>query len=134
VVSGQQAALRIRRRDPALRFIANFAVILPRIAPGYVADPRASGGSLFRIYRDTRFSNDKTPYKTHIGMQFRHRFGGKDVHAPCFYFHLAPKDCFIAAGLWHPDPVALLKVRRAIAENPKAWKAAAADSSSTEKL
>jgi uncharacterized protein (TIGR02453 family) len=111
-------------RDPALRFIAHFAVVLPRIAPGYIADPRASGGSLFRIYRDTRFSNDKTPYKTHIGMQFRHRAGGRDAHAPCFYFHLAPRDCFIAAGLWHPDPIALAKVRRAIAENPKAWKTA----------
>lgn len=107
-------------REASLRFIAHFAVVLPRIAPGYVADHR----SLFRIYRDTRFSHDKTPYKTHIGMQFRHRSGCKDVHAPCFYFHIAPKDCFIAAGLWHPDPVALLKVRRAIAEKPKAWKAA----------
>ncbi|HSA59676.1 MAG TPA: DUF2461 domain-containing protein [bacterium] len=111
-------------RDPALRFIAHFAVVLPSVAPGFVADPRASGGSLFRIYRDTRFSKDKTPYKTHIGMQFRHRFAGRDAHAPCFYFHLEPKECFIAAGLWHPDPIALAKVRNAIAAAPKAWKKA----------
>ncbi len=111
-------------RNPALRFIAHFAIVLPRIAPGFIADPRASGGSLFRIYRDTRFSNDKTPYKTHIGMQFRHRFAGRDAHAPCFYFHLEPGDCFVAAGLWHPDSIALAKVRRFIAENPKAWKTA----------
>ena len=50
-------------RDPALRFIADFAPHLADISTRFRADPRANGGSLFRIYRDTRFSKDKTPYQ-----------------------------------------------------------------------
>ena len=82
-----------------------------------MADPRPSGGSLFRIYRDTRFSKDKSPYKTHAGMYFPVR-GGKDVHTPGFYLHLEPGACFAAAGLWHPDAAALAKVREAIVARP----------------
>jgi uncharacterized protein (TIGR02453 family) len=67
-----------------------------------VADDRPVGGSLFRIYRDVRFSKDKSPYKTHVGISFRHR-NGKDVHAPGYYLHLEPGQVFAAAGIWHPD-------------------------------
>ncbi len=88
-----------------------------------MADPRPSGGSLFRIYRDTRFSKDKSPYKTHAGMHFPVR-GGKDVHTPGFYLHLEPGGCFAAAGLWHPDSAALAKVRDAIVAHPAEWKKA----------
>ena len=69
-------------RQPALRFITDFAGPLYEITPYLVADPRPSRGSLFRIYRDTRFSHDKRPYKTHVAMRFSHR--GKDVHSPGF--------------------------------------------------
>ena len=70
-----------------------------------MADPRPNGGSLFRIYRDTRFSRDKTPYKTNAGAHFRHA-AGKDAHAPGFYLHLEPGDVLrrvrgVAAG--RPD-------------------------------
>jgi uncharacterized protein (TIGR02453 family) len=109
-------------RDPALRFIAHFAIVLPKVAPGYISDPRPSGGSLFRIYRDTRFSKDKTPYKTHIGIQFRHRFAGRDAHAPGFYFQIEPGDCCVAGGIWQPDTAALQKIRKFIVEHPKEWK------------
>ncbi len=107
--------------QPALRFISDFAEPLQEIAPYLNADARPSRGSLFRIYRDTRFSHDKRPYKTHLGMRFSHR--GKDVHSPGFYLHLEPGGSFAACGLWHPDPATLLKVRTAIVNRPDEWRA-----------
>jgi uncharacterized protein (TIGR02453 family) len=108
-------------RQPALRFIADFAAPLYKIAPHLVADPRPSRGSLFRIYRDTRFAADKRPYKTNIAMRFSHR--GKNVHSPGFYLHLEPGGCFAASGLWHPEPDTLFKVRNTIVARPKEWRA-----------
>ena len=108
-------------RQPALRFIGELAAPLHEIAPYLVADPRPSRGSLFRIYRDTRFSYDKRPYKTHLAMRFSHR--GKDVHSPGFYLHLEAGGCFAASGLWHPEPPTLLKVRNAIVSRPAEWRA-----------
>jgi uncharacterized protein (TIGR02453 family) len=108
-------------RDPALRFITDFAAPLYEITPHLVADPRPSRGSLFRIYRDTRFAADKRPYKTNIAMRFSHR--GKNVHSPGFYLHLESGGCFAASGLWHPEPDTLLKVRNAIVARPKEWRA-----------
>lgn len=108
-------------RLPALRFITDFAAPLSEISPYLVADPRSSRGSMFRIYRDTRFSADKRPYKTHVAMRFSHR--GKDVHSPGFYLHLEPGGSFAACGLWHPEPATLLKVRTAIVERHEEWRA-----------
>jgi uncharacterized protein (TIGR02453 family) len=108
-------------REPALQFIEAMAPALAKYAPQFRADARRMGGSLMRVYRDTRFANDKTPYKTNIGIQFRHA-SGKDVHAPGFYVHIAEdEDCFFAAGCWHPEAGALLKIRQAIAEKPEKW-------------
>jgi uncharacterized protein (TIGR02453 family) len=108
-------------RQPALRFVTDLAAPLYEITPHLFADPRPSRGSLFRIYRDTRFSYDKRPYKTHIAMRFSHR--GKDVHSPGFYLHIEPGGCFAASGLWHPEPSTLLKVRSAIVARPEEWRA-----------
>ena len=108
-------------RDPLLRFIQDFAPRLAKITKNLVADPRPVGGSLFRIHRDTRFSKDKSPYKTHAGMSFRHA-DGRDVHGPVFYLHLEPGGAFAAAGLWHPPAEALAQVRAAILANPARWK------------
>jgi len=80
-------------------------------------------GSLFRIYRDTRFSADKSPYKTHAGVHFRHR-AGKDAHAPGYYLHLEPGQVFFGAGVWHPDPPALARIREAILNYPQRWQEA----------
>ena len=66
-----------------------------------------------RVHRDIRFSKDKRPYKTNVGIQFRHE-AGKDVHAPGFYVHLEPGQCFLAAGLWHPESSALKAIRERI--------------------
>ena len=108
-------------RGPAVRFITDFAVPLAEISGSLVADPRSTRGSLFRIYRDTRFSHDKRPYKTHLAMRFSHR--GKDVHSPGFYLHIEQQGCFAACGLWHPEPPTLLKVRNAIVSRPEEWRA-----------
>ncbi|MCP3920005.1 MAG: DUF2461 domain-containing protein [bacterium] len=108
-------------RGPFLHFIADFGVRLERFAPHLVADPRPSGGSLFRIHRDTRFAKDKSPYKTHAGAQFRHA-AGKDVHAPGFYLHLGVDGVMAGAGIWHPDGPALKRIREAIVADPARWK------------
>src|SRR5688572_4758258 len=85
-------------QEPALQFIADFAPKLEKLSPHFVADPRPQGGSLFRIYRDTRFSKDKTPYKTHVAMRFNHE-AGPDVHAPGFYIHIEPGSSYAGVGL-----------------------------------
>ncbi len=108
-------------RDPLLDLIEDFGPRLAKISKNMVADPRPIGGSLFRIYRDTRFSKDKTPYKTHAGITFRHT-DGKDVHGPIFYLHLEPGRVFTAAGMWHPDADSLGKIRDAITAHPGRWK------------
>jgi uncharacterized protein (TIGR02453 family) len=110
-------------KEPALDFIAMFEPSLRKISTHLVADARPVGGSLFRIHRDVRFGTDKRPYKTHVGIHFRH--GGADgAHAPGLYLHLEPGDVFAAAGIWQPDGAALSEVRDAIAEKPAAWRRA----------
>ena len=105
---------------PLQGFIQAMAPALDMISPHIRADPRRNGGSLFRIYRDTRFSKDKTPYKTHAGVQFRHA-QAKDAHAPGFYFHVSSTELFLAAGVWHPASEPLAAIRQAIHEQPKQW-------------
>ncbi len=113
-------------REPLLQFISDFGLRLPEISPYYVADTRRSGGSLFRLNRDIRFSNDKSPYKTAAGIQFRHE-SGKDVHAPGFYLHLEPGSVYGGLGIWHPDTPTLNKIRDAIVENPDHWQQIVSD-------
>jgi len=110
-------------RDPLLEFIAAFAPSLAKIAPEMAADPRPVGGSLFRIYRDTRFSNDKTPYKTHAAMAFRNA-QGRDLPGPAFYLHLGSGSVFAGAGIWHPEAEALKQIRDAIVAKPARWRTA----------
>ena len=108
-------------REPARAFIRAMAPALAAVSPQFRADDRKAGGSLMRVHRDTRFSRDKTPYKTNVGIQFRHALG-RDVHAPGFYVHLEPGSAFIGAGVWHPDSGALFMIRSRIDEEPDAWR------------
>jgi uncharacterized protein (TIGR02453 family) len=109
--------------------IEEMDVRLARFAPEIMADPKRS---MFRIHRDIRFSNDKSPYKTNAGCWFHHRDGSSSVGQEAegggagFYFHLEPGGCFAAGGLWMPPRPALNKLRDAIAENPRAFRKAAA--------
>lgn len=113
-------------REPMLQFIADFGPHLERVSPHLVANPRPVGGSLFRIHRDTRFSRDRSPYKTWVACQFRHE-AGRNVHAPGFYLHLEPGRSYAGCGLWHPEPDTLRRVREAIVAAPGAWEAAICD-------
>jgi uncharacterized protein (TIGR02453 family) len=108
-------------RDPLLAFIAGFGPELARLGKHLVADASPNGGSLFRIYRDTRFAKDKSPYKTAAGIYFG-RAEGRDSPAPGFYLHVAPGDVFMGAGIWRPDPDVLKQVRDAIVAGPALWK------------
>ena len=102
VVCGQQASLRGARARAGARVRRGVRPRLERISPHFRADARPSGGSLFRIYRDTRFSKDKSPYKTNVGIHFRHE-RAKDAHAPGYYLHIGPGEVFAGGGIWHPD-------------------------------
>ena len=111
-------------QEPALEFITDFGRRLEKISPHFTADARVVGGSLFRIQRDTRFSKDKTPYKQNTGVQFRHE-AAKDAHAPGYYLHLEPGECFAGVGLWRPETKVAYAIREKIADDPAAWKKAA---------
>lgn len=113
-------------REPARAFVREMTPRLESISEHFVADDRKVGGSLMRVYRDTRFAKDKTPYKTNVGIQFRHS-AGKDVHAPGFYVHLSTEECFIGVGMWHPDKEPLAAIRERIAARPDEWRAILAD-------
>ena len=107
-------------REPALAFIRAMVSRLPEVSPHFVAVDKKVGGSRMRLHRDVRFSKDKSPYKTNVGIQFRHSTG-KDVHAPGLYLHLEPGECFVGVGLWHPEPEALQAIRHRIREEPESW-------------
>jgi uncharacterized protein (TIGR02453 family) len=106
--------------NPMGEFIVAMAPKLEKISPHYVADPKPHGGSMFRIYRDTRFSKDKTPYKTHAACQFRHR-AGKDAHAPGFYAHFELDRLFFGGGIWRPPSKHLTVIRDKICDSPTEW-------------
>lgn len=104
-----------------LRFIVDFGKQIKQINKHFVADPRRVGGSMFRIYRDTRFSKDKTPFKVSVAAQFPHQTHGRDKSVPGFYLHLEPGLCVGGGGIYHPDATTLKQIRSYIAETPKAW-------------
>jgi len=106
--------------DVALNFIQSMHDPLNAFAPHFTAIPKRMGGSLMRVYRDTRFSKNKTPYKTNIGIQFRHE-QAKDVHAPGFYLHIDPDEVFLAVGLWRPEATALAAIRDRISVKQAEW-------------
>ena len=120
---GHREDYEIQLRNPFQALITDLQPDLREISEHYRADPRGVGGSLFRIHRDTRFSNDKTPYKTWSGARFFHA-RSKEKPAPSFYLHIQPGECFIGAGIWHPEPEAQRQIRQFIFDNPGSWKAA----------
>ncbi len=106
---------------PMIAFIIDVeAPLHKKVSKHFVADPKTNGGSMFRIYRDTRFAKDKTPYKTNTGAQFRHA-AGKDVHAPGLYLHVEPGNGFMGSGIWGPSTKDLTRLRTAMVDDPKAF-------------
>lgn len=138
--------------EPSRLFVLQFRSYLREISAQFQAEPRVRGGSVFRIHTNRRFNPDRPPYKTHAGIQFRHRAGG-DVHAPGFYLHLEPErraaewendtqereegaqggeagslgGCFVGLGIWRPDRESLTAIREAIVEGPGSWTAVTRD-------
>ncbi len=112
--------------DIALQFIMSMQDPLAKIAPQFTAVPTRVGGSLMRVYRDTRFSKNKLPYKSNIGIQFRHE-QAKDVHSPGYYVHIDPDEVFLGVGMWRPDSEPLRGIRERIATKPQEWQQVVGD-------
>jgi uncharacterized protein (TIGR02453 family) len=112
--------------DVALRFIQSMQDPLAEFAPHFVAEATRVGGSLMRVYRDTRFSRNKLPYKTNIGIQFRHE-QARNVHSPGYYVHIDPDQVFVGAGMWRPESEPLRAIRDRIAAQPGEWRRAIGD-------
>ena len=113
-------------RNPLLNFIGDLGPHLRRISRNIVVDNSPSGGSMFRIYRDIRFSGNKTPYKTHAAARFP-LSRDRDVHSPGYYIHLEPGEAYSGGGIWRPEPPTLGQIRDYLASHPSKWKAALAD-------
>ena len=115
-------------KQPMRELIEEMDVRLTRFAPEIKR-------SMFRIYRDIRFSPDKSPYKTHASCWFYHRDGSRAVGREAegegagagFYFQIAPGDSFVGGGMWMPPRDALLKLREAIADDPTRFTRIATD-------
>jgi len=100
-------------RQPVLDIIERLADDMPAIAPEMVIDPKVN---LLRPFRDTRFSEDKTPLKTHVGATIPNRALGR-MNGAGFYFEVAPAWTWIGGGLWRPDTSQLHLVREHIVDN-----------------
>jgi uncharacterized protein (TIGR02453 family) len=107
-------------KAPMIQLVEAINAELLRFAPDHITDPKKA---VYRIYRDTRFSADKTPYKTHVAAIFPHHGLGKQSSAG-FYFHLTEKSVGIAAGSYMPGPDELRAVRAWLAENHAAFRKA----------
>jgi uncharacterized protein (TIGR02453 family) len=112
-------------REPMRVLIEDMFARFRDFAPEIGGDPKRS---MFRIHRDTRFSRDKSPYKTHAACWFHHRSASRSVGSEAnegsagFYFHLEPGgNSMVAAGVWMPPRPQLDKLRDAIAEKPAAF-------------
>ncbi len=111
-------------RDAGLRFVTTAGPLLAKVSPHVLADPRPVGGSLMRIHRDTRFSKDKSPYKSYMGIGFHHRDASDETGSPGYFLHVAPGECGVYAGVWHPPPAGLARIRNAIVNDPAGWRKA----------
>src|SRR2546429_4802988 len=117
-------------QQPMRHLIEEMDVRLARLAPEIIGDPKRS---LFRIYRDIRFSADKSPYKTHAACWFYHRDGSRAVGREAagggagFYFQIAPGDSFVGGGMWMAQREALRTLRDGIARDPERFAKTATD-------
>ncbi|MGA2266324.1 MAG: TIGR02453 family protein [Phycisphaerae bacterium] len=113
-------------REPTLAFIRAIAPKIEAVSPHIFVSDSKVGGSMMRPYRDTRFTGSKLPYKTNVGIHFRHE-RGLDAHAPGFWMHIEPGEFWLAVGLWKPDGSTLQKIRQCLVESPRPWLAARDD-------
>jgi len=110
-------------QDPSVRFIRDVGTRLKAISPYLTADARPFGGSMMRIYRDVRFSKDKSPYRTTVGIHFSHKGTmGKAEHLPGLFLHLESGESGAYSGVWQPDAPTLKRIRDRIVDEPNIWK------------
>jgi len=109
---------------PMLAFINDFATALRSISPAYIVDRRRIGGSMYRIYRDTRFSEDKRPFRTWVAARFEHEARRKVESVPGFYLRLGIDECFTGGGVYHIERPGLTRVRQRIVDLPHEWRRA----------
>ena len=106
-------------KAPMFDLVSRLNGAMARFAPDYLTEPSKA---VYRIYRDTRFSKDKTPYKTHIAASFRHRHLGGEGGGGGFYFAVSHKEVAVGGGMYMPSPETLLAVRRHLAEHHKEFR------------
>ncbi|MDR3297024.1 MAG: DUF2461 domain-containing protein [Prevotellaceae bacterium] len=109
-------------RDDYLAAKADVEQLAAQLAIGINEFDRSIGDlapddCMFRIYRDTRFANDKTPYKTNFGAVVQR--GGKKTAYACYYVHIEPNNCFLSGGIYMPAPPTLKAIRQSIADSYK---------------
>jgi len=108
--------------EPMLKFISALrGPIHDEISRHIVVEPKRMGGSMLRIYRDTRFSKDKTPFTPSARAIFWHDARAKDRAVPGFYLQLEPGHCMAGGGIPHPDPDSLKRIRDRIVKKPSEW-------------
>jgi uncharacterized protein (TIGR02453 family) len=113
----RKAIFEERLRQPMRELVEALNVAMRDFAPAYVTDPDKA---IYRIYRDTRFSPDKTPYKDHIAAIFPRR-GMPRHHGACYYFQVSHKEVGIGGGVYMPPPESLMAIRRHIEEHHEAF-------------
>ena len=111
-------------KHPMQSLIYGLQPYFAEFAPEFEVNPQRS---LFRIYRDIRFSPDKTPYKTHIAAHFVMSGKPKGTNGLGYYVHIEPGECYIGGGLYVPDSEQLKKIRRAIATRENEFRALVED-------
>ncbi len=104
-------------RAPMMAVVERLGREFRTFAPDLMADPQKS---LYRIWRDTRFSADKRPLKTNVAAVFPHRHGDRHTSAG-LYLEISPERVFAGGGLYMPDPQGLHRIRERIAANPDAF-------------
>ncbi|MGO9436117.1 MAG: DUF2461 domain-containing protein [Terracidiphilus sp.] len=100
-------------KEPMLAIVRKITDAMLDFAPNHV---RPAEKSLFRIYRDTRFSNDKRPYKTHVAAWWSHQ-GLQKTSGAGYYFHISPKEVIVAAGAYMPEKDQLAAIRHWLLDN-----------------
>ena len=114
----RKAIFEAELKEPMLAIVRKITDAMMDFAPNHV---RPAEKSLFRIYRDTRFSNDKRPYKTHIAAWWTHT-GLDKTSGAGFYFHVSAKEVIIAAGAYMPEKEQLAAIRHWLLDNHESFR------------
>lgn len=107
--------------EPVLGFVRALQPRMASISPHYPVIANKTGGAMMRIYRDVRFSQDKSPYKTQVAVRIQHALA-KTATAPGFYLHMHPGEVFLGVGCWQPEARSLAQIRKHMDTNQQAWR------------